>query len=84
MKWFRTKCKKPKLYLKAIAFGYVPWGSGCVEVFYNLYENESGIRSYEKFKGREHLSVPDDIDFSIASRVEGWVNDGALPRSLLD
>ncbi|VEJ46000.1 Uncharacterised protein [Bartonella vinsonii] len=49
---FLKKRKQPmKKEFVATAVGYVPWGDGAAEYFYNLYEYEDGTRECEKFDG---------------------------------
>ena len=36
--------KKQTKKFKETAFGFVSWGAGCREVYYNLYEDNKGLR----------------------------------------
>ena len=36
--------KKQTKKFKQTAFGFVSWGAGCREVYYNLYEDNKGSR----------------------------------------
>lgn len=64
---------------KETAFGFVSWGAGCREVYYNLYEDHTGLRKSKLFYGRELQDIPDHADFSVAAQVDGWVHGGDLP-----
>lgn len=69
---------------KQTAFGFVSWGAGCREVYYNLYEDKKGLRQSKLFYGRELPDIPENADFSVAAQVDGWVHGGNLPRCLFD
>ncbi|WP_375607168.1 hypothetical protein [Bartonella sp. AC142YNZD] len=82
---FLTNHKQPmqKKWV-ATAVGYVPWGDGAEEYFYNLYEYEDGTRECEKFDGGQYYTVPEKADFSTKAQVKAWVYGGKLPKSVLD
>lgn len=67
----------------ATAVGYVPWGDGAAEYFYNLYEYEDGTRECEKFDGGQYYIIPENADFSTKAQVKAWVYGGAIPTSVL-
>ncbi|WP_208435745.1 hypothetical protein [Bartonella phoceensis] len=81
---FLTQRKKPmqKKFI-ATAVGYVPWGDGAAEYFYNLYEYEDGTRECEKFDGGQYYTIPKKADFSTKAQVKAWVYGGAVPKSVL-
>ncbi len=76
--------KKQTKKFKQTAFGVVSWGAGCREVYYNLYEDNRGLRQSKLFLGRELQDIPENADFSVAAQVDGWVHGGDLPRCLFD
>ncbi|OLL49297.1 hypothetical protein [Bartonella henselae] len=63
--------------------GYVPWGDGAAEYFYNLYEYEDGTRECEKFDGGQYYKIPENADFSTKAQVKAWRYGGAIPKSVL-
>ncbi len=67
----------------ATAVGYVPWGDGAAEYFYNLYEYPDGTRECEKFDGGQYYDTPKGADFSTKAQVKAWVYGANLPRSVL-
>ena len=75
--------KQTEQFIKT-AFGFVSWGAGCREVYYNLYEDNKGLRQSKLFHGRELPDIPDNADFSVATQVDGWVHGSSLPRCLFD
>lgn len=84
-KFFKIKAKpEPKRTIMCIVYGYVPWGIGCRMVYYNLYEDDQGNRSFEEFQGAEYMEQPDNCDFSVRARVIAWLHGGAFPRSVLE
>ncbi len=68
----------------ATAVGYVPWGTGVSEYFYNLYEYEDGMREYEKFDGGQYFEIPKNVCYSTKAEVEAWCYGGRVPRSVLN
>ncbi|WP_375650715.1 hypothetical protein [Bartonella sp. OT172YNZD] len=82
---FFKKRKQPmqKKFI-ATAVGYVPWGDGAAEYFYNLYEYEDGTRECEKFDGGQYYTIPEKADFSTKAQVKAWVYGGAIPKSVLN
>ncbi|WP_413154822.1 hypothetical protein [Bartonella sp. cb54] len=82
---FLTKCKQPvqKKFI-ATAIGYAPWGLGCAEYFYNLYEHEDGTREYEEFDGCQYHDMPNNADFSTKAQVKAWIYGGAVPRTVIN
>ncbi|GAA5105610.1 hypothetical protein [Bartonella jaculi] len=70
----------------ATAVGYVPWGDGAAEYFYNLYEYEDGRRECEKFDGGQYYEIPKNADFSTKAQVQvkAWIYGGAIPKSVLN
>ncbi|WP_375670516.1 hypothetical protein [Bartonella sp. PS7NMGDW] len=68
----------------ATAVGYVPWGDGAEEYFYNLYEYEDGTRECEKFDGGQYYKTPKNADFSTKAQVKAWVYGGNIPKSVLN
>ncbi|WP_455466927.1 hypothetical protein [Bartonella sp. B39] len=82
---FLTKRQQPmQKKFVAIAIGHVPWGLGCAEYFYNLYEHEDGSREYEEFEGCQYYDMPEKTDFSTKAQVKAWVYGGAVPKSVLN
>ncbi|WP_144753893.1 hypothetical protein [Bartonella saheliensis] len=82
---FLTQRKKPmQKKFVATAVGYVPWGDGAAEYFYNLYEYEDGRREYEKFDGGQYYTIPEKADFSTKAQVKAWIYGGNLPKSVLN
>ncbi|WP_273754096.1 hypothetical protein [Bartonella sp. MM73XJBT.G] len=82
---FLTQRKKPmQKKFVATAVGYVPWGDGAAEYFYNLYEYEDGRRECEKFDGGQYYTIPKNADFSTKAQVKAWVYGGHLPKSVLN
>ncbi|WP_330169256.1 hypothetical protein [Bartonella grahamii] len=81
---FLKKCKQPmQKKFVATAVGYVPWGLGVAEYFYNLYEYEDGMREYEEFEGGQYHEIPNKVDYSTKARVKAWIYGGDLPKSVL-
>ena len=76
--------KKQTKKFKQTAFGVVSWGAGCREVYFNLYEDNNGLRQSKLFYGRELPDIPENADFSVVAQVDGWVYGGSLPRCLFD
>ncbi len=68
----------------ATAVGYVPWGDGAAEYFYNLYKYEDGTREYEEFDGGQYYKTPKNADFSTKAQVKAWLYGGNLPKSVLN
>ncbi len=82
---FLTQRKQPmQKKFVATAVGYVPWGDGAAEYFYNLYEYEDGRRECEKFDGGQYYTIPENADFSTKAQVKAWVYGGAIPKSVLN
>ncbi|WP_455475739.1 hypothetical protein [Bartonella sp. B17] len=81
---FLTKRKQPiQKKFVATAIGHAPWGLGCAEYFYNLYEHENGIREYEEFEGCQYYDIPEKTDFSTKAQVKAWVYGGKVPSTVL-
>ncbi|WP_375666528.1 hypothetical protein [Bartonella sp. TT121SHDZB] len=80
---FLTKRKQSQKKFVAMAKGYVPWGLGVAEYFYNLYEYDDGMREYEEFDGGQYHDMPNKIDYSTKAQVKAWIYGGDLPRSVL-
>ncbi|UNF37782.1 hypothetical protein MNL04_03130 [Bartonella krasnovii] len=78
------KSRQQKKFI-ATAVGYVPWGLGVSEHFYNLYEYADGTREYEEFDGGQYqdYEMPTNIDYSTKAQVKAWVYGGNLPKSVL-
>ena len=76
--------KKQTKKFKQTAFGFVSWGAGCREVYYNLYEDNKGLRQSKLFHGRELQDIPENADFSVVAQVDGWLHGGDLPTCLFD
>jgi len=76
--------KKQTKKFKQTAFGFVSWGAGCREVYYNLYEDNKGLRQSKLFYGRELPDIPENADFSVVAQVDGWVHGGDLPKSVFN
>ena len=76
--------KKQTKKFKQTAFGFVSWGAGCREVYYNLYEDNKGLRESKLFHGRELSDIPDNADFSVVAQVDGWVHGGSLPKCVFN
>ena len=76
--------KKQTKKFKQTAFGVVSWGAGCREVYYNLYEDNRGLRQSKLFLGRELQDIPENADFSVVAQVDGWVHGGDLPTCVLN
>ncbi|WP_455480118.1 hypothetical protein V4B17_03680 [Bartonella sp. B23] len=68
----------------ATAVGHAPWGLGCAEYFYNLYEREDGTREYEEFGGGQYHDMPSNADFSTKAQVKAWVYGGKVPSTVLN
>ncbi|WP_409361582.1 hypothetical protein ACRPOS_001015 [Bartonella heixiaziensis] len=82
---FLKKRKQPmQKKFVATAVGYVPWGDGAAEYFYNLYEYEDGTRECEKFDGGQYYTIPENADFSTKAQVNAWVYGSNLPKSVLN
>ncbi|UNE55463.1 hypothetical protein [Bartonella machadoae] len=81
---FLTKRKQPQKKFVATAVGYVPWGDGAAEYFYNLYEYEDGARECEKFDGGQYYTIPKNADYSTKAQVKAWVYGGRVPKSVLN
>lgn len=76
--------KKQVKKFKQTAFGFVSWGAGCREVYYNLYEDNKGLREFRLFYGRELQDIPENADFSVAAQVDGWVHGSDLPKCVFN
>ena len=76
--------KKQTKKFKQTAFGFVSWGAGCREVYYNLYEDNKGLRESKLFHGRELQDIPENADFSVVAQVDGWLHGGSLPRCVFN
>ena len=76
--------KKQTKKFKQTAFGFVSWGAGCREVYYNLYEDNKGLREFRLFYGRELQDIPENADFSVAAQVDGWVHGSDLPKCVFN
>ncbi|EJF79041.1 hypothetical protein MCQ_00927 [Candidatus Bartonella washoeensis Sb944nv] len=82
---FLTNRKQPRQKKwVATAVGYVPWGDGAAEYFYNLYEYEDGTRECERFDGGQYYTIPENADFSTKAQVKAWVYGGNVPKSILN
>ncbi|WP_455478701.1 hypothetical protein V3565_02255 [Bartonella sp. B10] len=82
---FLTKRKQPiQKKFVATAVGHVPWGLGCAEYFYNLYQHEDGTREYEEFEGYQYYDVPEKTDFSTKAQVKAWIHGGKVPSTVLN
>lgn len=77
------KSRQQKKFI-ATAVGYVPWGLGVSEHFYNLYEYEDGAREYEEFDGGQYHEIPIKVDYSTKAQVKAWIYGGNLPKSVLN
>jgi len=83
MKW--RFAKHPDKQWRASAVGFYPVGISCRQVYFNLYEDEKGKRSYDEYIGREYDHIPEDADFAAKAKVEAWKHSkGPLPRWLYD
>ncbi|QHJ77711.1 MAG: hypothetical protein [Bacteriophage sp.] len=76
--------KKQVKKFKQTAYGFVSWGAGCREVYFNLYEDNKGSRQSKLFHGRELQDIPENADFSVVAQVDGWVHGGDLPKSVFN
>ncbi|WP_455475005.1 hypothetical protein [Bartonella sp. B30(2025)] len=82
---FSTKRKQPiQKKFVATAIGHAPWGLGCAEYFYNLYEYEDGAREYEEFEGCKHYETLEGANFSTEAQVKAWFYGSALPKAVLN
>ncbi|GAA5100436.1 hypothetical protein [Bartonella acomydis] len=78
-------CKQPiQKKFVATAVGYVPWGDGAAEYFYNLYEYDDGTREYEEFDGGQYHEMPANVDYSTKAQVKTWIYGGAVLKSVLN
>ena len=75
--------KQTEQFIKT-AFGFVSWGAGCREVYFNLYEDNKGLRQWKLFLGRDLQDIPENADFSVVAQVDGWLHGGDLPTCVLN
>ncbi|WP_375680980.1 hypothetical protein [Bartonella sp. AP6QHHD] len=59
-RFFKKRKQPMQKEFVATAVGYVPWGDGAEEYFYNLYEYEDGTRECEKFDGGQYYTTPEN------------------------
>jgi len=77
--------KKSKYEFFETAFGYEMTGLSVYQVFYNLYQDQSGNRKSKRFCGQEMDDIaPEDADFSVTAQVDAWVAGGPIPSCLFD
>ncbi|OPB29469.1 hypothetical protein [Bartonella sp. WD12.1] len=88
----RFFCKKPQQPIKkhfvSTVHGYEAWFHHdeswelvWSECFYNLYEDEDGRRTFERFKGRYYRCEPNAVDFSVRAQIDAWIHGGDLPKT---
>lgn len=77
--------KKSKYEFFETAFGYEMTGLSVYQVFYNLYQDQSGNRKSKRFYGQEMDDIAsEDADFSVTAQVDAWVSGGPIPSCLFD
>lgn len=77
------KRKIPEFKFFKTAVGYETIGLVAYQVYYNLYQDQSGNRKSKRFFGKEVSDkIPGDANFSVAAQVDAWVSGGPEPSDL--